>query len=199
MVSPSGIEETSNIIRSLNEPSVDLYAWISSTTDGMGGWAYRPGACDNSHFLKTSITTLYGHFGSTEANVLATVSTLAHEIGHNLGMEHDFDSYADALICRKSSNGDLMSCSQCDNWFNASYTSYTNPQSKRYRKLSPETGSAGDCCTGIMAYDNAPRVWSTCSRRYFEEHYVAESWFLCMKDVVPSLGILYTIISMVKY
>merc|ERR1711936_325906 len=63
-----------------------------------------------------------------------------------------------------------------------------NPAYTSYRKLSPATGtSANECCTGIMDYGNAPSMWSTCSARYLEQHYVSEGWFQCMSDNPPCI------------
>ena len=40
-----------------------------------------------------------------------------------------------------------------------------------------------------MDYYNSPQVWSSCSVRFFEQHYEAESWFQCMSDVTYCPGI----------
>ena len=186
----NGLAETVPLVQSLNEPSVDLYAWMSDTRDGGGvaGWAYTGKACDNNYWQKTSLTS--GPTVSALGSILVTANTLTHEIGHNLGMSHDFDGNEGDLICRKSSTGELKACGTCTNWYNDAYTWFADPLYTSTRRLSPETGDPEDCCTGIMDYKNSPLLWSTCSVRFFEQHYEAQSWFDCMADV-PSIGILF--------
>ena len=185
----NGIEYTVTLVEGINENDVDLYAWITDTRGGDGGVAgvaYVGKACDNARWQKTSLNS--GPTVSSLGSIIVTANTLSHEIGHNLGMSHDFEGANSDEVCRKL-DGSLLACSSCDNYFNASYIFYANPMYTSKRKLSPVTGSANDCCTGIMDYGNAPRVWSDCSTRYFEQHYQAESWFQCMSDDAPCLGI----------
>ena len=133
------------------------------------------------------------------SGILTLANILSHEVGHNLGMSHDFEgAYGGEpdKLCRKHTDGSILNCVQCDNFFNASYAYGPNPAYTSYRKLSPATGtSANECCTGIMDYGNAPSMWSTCSARYLEQHYVSEGWFQCMSDNPPCIGINYLLIS----
>ena len=53
-----GLDQTRPEIERLNEPDVDLYAWIGNTPAGAGytGMGYLGGNCDNQWNLKTSLT-----------------------------------------------------------------------------------------------------------------------------------------------
>ena len=48
--------------------------------------------------------------------------------------------------------------------------------------LTTQVGEAGECCTGFMDYGDHPEVWSKCSIRNFEQHYVSENWAQCMPE-----------------
>ena len=54
----NGLAQTRPVIQNLNEPDVDLYAWIGNTPagSGYGGMGYIGGNCDNQWNLKTSLT-----------------------------------------------------------------------------------------------------------------------------------------------
>ena len=53
---PNGLEKTQELVKSLNEKHVDVYAWITGTlsNDGFVGWAATGGACTSNR--KTSIS-----------------------------------------------------------------------------------------------------------------------------------------------
>ena len=175
-----------NTVNDLNGADLMLYLGYDYIGGGNAGVAYGGKVCRNDQdFLKQSISVW--HSGISFMGYL-----LAHEVGHNLGMSHDFEDpfggEADK-VCRKTSDGTSLNCVSCDNFYNASYVYYANSDYTSYRKLSPVTGSANDCCTGIMDYQNSPRVWSSCSVRFLEQHYESESWFQCMSDTTYCPGI----------
>merc|ERR1712113_684626 len=94
--------DTLNAVSSIarNNPS-NANAYVFLTEQSQGGYvgiAWVGGTCESSGYYRSSITS-YFHDDFTTANILA------HEIGHNLGMAHDFgDSQSDP---RYSSSGEL--------------------------------------------------------------------------------------------
>ena len=53
-----GLKETRPEVERLNEPDVDVYAWVCDTPEGAGtsGRGYRGGACDSKWNYKTSLS-----------------------------------------------------------------------------------------------------------------------------------------------
>ena len=97
---------------------------------------------------------------------------MVHEIGHNLGMRHDFvDGGRPYTNCRKHSDGSSVQCNKCANY----------QSDNRRQPLGVLTGDPEDCCNGFMGYYNHPHYWSDCSVRFFQQHYVAENWSKCME------------------
>ena len=53
----TGRAETKEEIERINDPDVNLYAWFTDTGyEGRVGKAYIGGACDNTHYKKTSLS-----------------------------------------------------------------------------------------------------------------------------------------------
>ena len=88
---------------------------------------------------------------------------MVHEIGHNLGMKHDFiDNKITYKECRKTSDGSKVSCSSCANY---------QPDND-HQPIGMPTGHRDDCCNGFLGYYDHPHYWSKCSVRFLEEFYV---------------------------
>ena len=88
-----------------SEHNANVYVFITgkSSVDGLG-LAWEGVACDKRRYMRTSITKYHketDHENDHPEDVLAedeaTAETLTHEIGHNLGLKHDF---------QEDSNGD---------------------------------------------------------------------------------------------
>ena len=94
---------------------------------------------------------------------------MAHELGHNLGISHDFIGDKTDSQCRTEDDGTQISCDQCTN-YDADLNNY----------LSAQTENSGECCTGFMDYNDHPEYWSDCSVRMFEQHYVSLGWENCL-------------------
>jgi len=166
------IEKAGTKVLRINDPDIALYAvFINLPIDpnkGAGGAAYLGGACNDEpvekiyrYLEKTSITR------GPSRGVVETAETLVHEIGHGLGMQHDF---IDDNICRKASETKNITCSSCANY----------QASKKYQRIGPVSGNPNDCCNGFMGYSDHPHYWSECSVRMFEDHYEKKKWNQCM-------------------
>ena len=66
-------------VRRLNEPQVDLYAWISDFTSGCAGIAAGIGtACDNNEHRKVSVTA-----GPSRANAVVETAEVRNGEKYN--------------------------------------------------------------------------------------------------------------------
>jgi len=81
-----------------SDHNANVYVFITgkSSVDGLG-LAWEGVACDKRRYMRTSITKYHketDHENDHPEDVLAedeaTAETLTHEIGHNLGLKHDF-------------------------------------------------------------------------------------------------------------
>ena len=83
-----GLEETASEVKKLNDPDVDLYAWITDGGDGAGR-AYIAGACDSRRHRKTSLTK-----GPSRRNAVvetAEVSNCKNIKPHNIVFFKDYE------------------------------------------------------------------------------------------------------------
>ena len=105
---------------------------------------------------------------------------MAHEIGHNLGMQHTFAKREDHvnIECRAEGTSTIKMCDQCANW------------NSRERLLIAQTEASGECCTGFMDYGDHPEYWSDCSVKGFEQHYVSRKWARCLPEVTGKTSFL---------
>ena len=99
---------------------------------------------------------------------------MAHEIGHALGMTHDFIDRGE--YCKRSEDSSEVECVQCKNWdvYEEMLTSVDNTDNPGY------SNNPGGCCTGFMDYGQHPHDWSDCSVREFQDW--AYGWSDCMVD-----------------
>ena len=91
-------------------------------------------------------------------------------------MPHDFVEFGKIFdICRNSFNDSHIPCFKCANF----------QENRPDQLIGPSTGDTEDCCTGFMHYYNHPHYWSRCSSRFFQQHFVSNSWSNCME---PTTG-----------
>ena len=101
-------------------------------------------------------------------------------MGHNLGMDHDFDTNKE--ICKKEEDGSPIACSSCKNWIGEGGIGFGRLVQVTNTDNPGHSNNPGECCTGFMDYNDHPEYWSDCSVRDFEQHYVSEEWARCMPE-----------------
>jgi len=160
------LDTWSQIGKDDGDKKVDLYCAFGKDSSYYGtvGLAWVGGACND--YIKTS----FNEYRNTESE---TGMVVAHEMGHNFGMSHDFDSKhgGDSGSCNGKgimSYGDApskwSSCSVSD------FTGYYTNQQWGDKCLSSWSAYCGDACPNCSLNPNTicqnPASFGGCNGRY---------------------------------
>merc|ERR1711936_118922 len=160
------LDTWSQIGKDDGDKKVDLYCAFGKDSSYYGtvGLAWVGGACND--YIKTS----FNEYRNTESE---TGMVVAHEMGHNFGMSHDFDAKhgGDSGSCNGKgimSYGDApskwSSCSVSD------FTGYYTNQQWGDKCLSSWSAYCGDACPNCSLNPNTicqnPASFGGCSGRY---------------------------------
>merc|ERR1719445_546130 len=132
LTAADGLKEAGQWTKDFGDNDIGLYIFLTNTMGGgAAGMAFLGGLCAAKKW-GTSINT------GPKRGVLNTVDTLVHEVGHNLGMPHDFIGKKKEKRCRKSSDNSEINCAECSGF------GYN------------DNGEVEECCTGFLDYFNHP-------------------------------------------
>jgi len=145
MPSTNSLEAWSKIGQEDADPKVDLYAAFGKDPEYWGtvGLAWVGGACND--YIKTSMNEYRNTPGET-------ASVVAHEMGHNFGMSHDFDDKHGGKDNVKCDHKGIMSYGDAPNaWSTCSitdFTQYYNSQEWGATCLKDWGSYCADICPG---------------------------------------------------